>query len=264
MTVAFGHKRIAGQREHAFGNRIVRPQFGPHGKWRYSRREFVIAHRSEKPGLTELAGEIRWLSGGGIPHEAMDRAAIMQEVKLAMVILGEADDFVGRIGQLAAFRHAPAIVPKLPDFPGLVIAINVSAFQLRQALATIDITARNRCCLGMRMLDHRWDDRRWPTFAAGTHHVVSLHETPAVIAAAHQKLHTPTRKKSTPPAVMAARQPGDDYFFSAEIDRRRLRVLHLEARDVRTVRQVRLVNVKYEDVAIGQKTGMKRDAVGFA
>ena len=148
MAIAVGDHRIAGQREHAFGNRVVGPQFGPHGKRRYSRREFVIANRSEKPGLAELAGENRWLSGGGISHEAMDRAAIMQKVKLTVVIFGEADDFIGRIGQLAAFRHALAIVPQLPDFPGLVIAINVSAFQLRQSLQVYCLAglAQLFCC----------------------------------------------------------------------------------------------------------------------
>src|SRR5229473_4620553 len=123
----------------------------------------------------------------------MNGPAVINDVKFAVLILAEADDFKPRVHQLAAPGHATAIVAQLPNLAGLVVAIDVAAGQVRQALAAINTTARDGSSFRMRMLPGRRQKGRGAAFAVRLHRLMtSFEDAPAIIAAAlHAINHLP-------------------------------------------------------------------------
>src|SRR6266704_5918140 len=123
----------------------------------------------------------------------MNGPAEINNVKFAIPIFPEADDFEPRVHQLAAPGHTTAIMTQLPNLAGLVVAIDVAAGQFRQALAAIDAAAGDGGRLRMRMLPGRRQKGRGAAFAVRLHRLMtSFEDAPAIIAAAlHAINHLP-------------------------------------------------------------------------
>src|SRR5262249_9634635 len=74
-------------------------------------------------------------------------------------------------------------VAERPDFAGVEITVNVSAFQLLQPLAVVDVAAGERAELGVVVFDDRLEDGRRPLLAFGAEGVAAFRDAPAVVSA---------------------------------------------------------------------------------
>src|SRR5260370_18699521 len=108
-----------------------------------------------------------------MPRARLDGPAVINDVKLAVPIFAETDDMEPRVHQLAASGHATAIVAQLPNLAGLVVAINVAAGQIRQALAAINTTARDGSGFRVRMLPGRRQQGRGAAFSVRLHRLMT-------------------------------------------------------------------------------------------
>src|SRR5262245_28590389 len=112
------------------------------------------------------------------PHE-------IEQQYFAVIVLGEADQTDRGAGQLDVIGHLAgfAVVTKHPDPARVEIAVDIGASQLLEALAVIDVSARQRAEIGVRMLDDRLEDRRRPFLAFGPERMRPFHDAPAIVAA---------------------------------------------------------------------------------
>src|SRR5439155_26088677 len=88
------------------------------------------------------------------------------------------------LGQLAPRFQSGAVVPRAPDLPRRIVAVNVNPIEFRQWLAIIDFAAGQRAHLGMGMFDGRLNDRSGAEFAVEIKRVAAFINTPSVILAA--------------------------------------------------------------------------------
>src|SRR5262249_48880428 len=117
-------------------------------------------------------------------HQTMDRATYMiDEVKLVRGVLTDVHDPELCISKFPVFGDLLPVVAHQPNLAGVVVAINISLLQLRQAPAVIHPTPDDRPEVGMGVLDDRFKNRSWPLGAIRAKRVATLVDAPAVVAA---------------------------------------------------------------------------------
>src|SRR5262249_13614485 len=93
------------------------------------------------------------------------------------------DDAQLGLGQLLVPGHLLAVVAHPPDPAGVEVAVEVGPREVLQALAAVDVAARQAAELGVRVFEDGRQDRRRPLLAVRAEGVVALHDRPAVVAA---------------------------------------------------------------------------------
>src|SRR6266511_4248903 len=108
-------------------------------------------------------------------------ADVVHDVELAGMIRAEGGDLDRRINQLALPGNFAVLVAQGPDFARLIVAVNVSAFQVAQSLSMIDVAACDRGRFGVRM-DHRGGHNgSRSAFAIRLHDLFAFDDAPTII-----------------------------------------------------------------------------------
>ena len=125
----------------------------------------------------------------GIPCESVNGGgdAVVNEANLADRILTEGDDLMRRVGDLFMSRDLVSIMPECPDFPGLVVSVNVGSVELGEPSAAIHEATRDGGGLGVAVRHDGGRDGRG-SFALGEEAVVPLGAAPAVVPAARDEV----------------------------------------------------------------------------
>src|SRR5207253_758414 len=94
--------------------------------------------------------------------ELMDLARVIDEVELAVAVGPEANDLQPGPGQLLAPGHLAGHLAQAPHLARRIVAVDIRPLQVLEALAAIDVPARDGARLGVRVLDERLDHGAWP------------------------------------------------------------------------------------------------------
>src|SRR5205823_4892218 len=146
--------RCAGQGKEPLLVSTVGPELRVDRVGDQARRRLEILDGGEESCFAQLAWEV--VGDGRLRRrrEAMDLPAHpVEEIQFARVVLAPADNATGRGDQLLMPGDLLAVVAKGPDPAGVEVTVDVSADEVLQTLAVINVAARQRAEVRMRMLD---------------------------------------------------------------------------------------------------------------
>ena len=161
----------------------VGPERRVHGIRDEPRGGHDVPVEAKSPVSLSLRGNGLLATCGGAFDDPMQPAAgEIHEVDLARFVLGEFDDADLGIGQLAVVGHLAAVDPQRPELAGIIIAVDIGAFELGQAVGFEDIATGDGPEIAVGMLHQRRGELARPLLPLGPEGVLPFIDAPAVIA----------------------------------------------------------------------------------
>ena len=118
-----------------------------------------------------------------VGNQLMNRSCCMiQQIEFTLAVFTEPNDAMFRVGDFTMIDDLTIFEPEAPEFARVIVAVDMMAGQFLQSSSVIGQAIGDRRGFRVRMLDRRWQNRRWSSRPFGICRLSSFQNGPTVVA----------------------------------------------------------------------------------